>query len=210
MQGEEGERPGELTPMDPGPSVDRAAPAPGRKKDHLVELEHRQLRVLIDELRGRGPELRRWSLLAKAAGLRSGFAIKRAYDVNSSFTTLRNLQVFAKLHEQHGDAAIRALKDGVPRARLEPYLDRRAGVSTGEAAQRAADAPPGVDFDLMFEFGRAIDAEVDRLWHAAQLFDSIATEPGLPRIVRNNAALARERLRSVIDLFAAEGDPSAL
>lgn len=238
-----GERAGEAeataeaaNPGDP----DRAR---GRKKEHLTPEQHRELREHVDRLRAADRRLRSWSLLARAAGLRSGFAMKRAYDVNSSVRTLRSIAGFARLLGRFGPAATDALRAGVPLEDVEGHLERTAvaepaprvaaapvaaapeagprdaagperrgapapdGTGTDVAAGIApAGAPPRVDFARMLEAGHAIDAEVERLWDAARLFEGLAGDPGLPRIVRTSAGLARDRLRSVIALFAAEGD----
>jgi hypothetical protein len=202
--------------------------ARGRPKKHLTEAQHRKLRELIEELWQREPRLRNWSLLARAVVLTSGQAAKRAYDVNSSETTLANLEQFAAMHRRFGPVATDALRRGVTLEDLADHLVRAdAAPSIGSPAQTAGSigadhgapatpaaqpsiaknraGPPAVDAAGIIAVGEAIDLEVQRLWQSAIFFEDVASRDSLPRIVRSSARLAGERLHSIIELFSAEG-----
>jgi hypothetical protein len=215
---------------EPGRFGRRAAGGPRRRRRknvHLNEAQHRKLRETVEAMWERDPKLRNWTLLAKAAGLSTGPAVKRAYEVNSSTTTLDNLSRFASVHAAHGAAAIAALKSGVGTEALEEHLEGAGGrggepPAASQELHPAATAPsspaepgpepqrdtlPRVDFARLVELGESIDSEVRQLWHASRLFDEVANQPSVPRMIRTNAAIARDRLRGVIDLFAGEGGP---
>jgi hypothetical protein len=200
----------------------------GRKKQHLTSAQHQRLRKEVEGLWERDARLRNWSLLARANGLRSGFAMKRAYDVNSSVTTARSISRFGRILERFGGAAVDALHEGVHVDSLEAHLatampERAAATSSARAGRKAsgeaagresgpqtagapvASGPPAVDFTSMLELGQAIDAEMVRLAQSAEFFDGVASRPSLPRIVRQSAARARDLLRSSIGLFAGDG-----
>jgi hypothetical protein len=196
----------------------------GRKKQHLTSAQHQRLRKEVEALWERDARLRNWSLLARAGGLRSGFAMKRAYDVNSSVTTARSLSRFARILDRFGRAAVDALHEGVHIDSLDAHLTtampERAAATAGMRGRRgpgdagraagtpgAAPAPAStaVDFTSMLELGQAIDAEMVRLAQSADFFDGVASRASLPRIVRQSAARARDLLRSSIGLFAGEG-----
>jgi hypothetical protein len=202
---------------------------PGRRKRaHLSEAQHRRLRETVEELWRRDPKLENWTLLARAAGLSSGPAMKRAYEVNSSTTTLANLSSFARLHESWGARAIQAVRDGVEARSLEEHLRGTGAAAGAEPATTAAAVAPAtrsepgrggaaaptfsgastvpahaVDFQRLVELGQTIDGEVRSLVRASRLFEDLADDPSLPRMIRANAALARDRIRGAIDLFAA-------
>jgi hypothetical protein len=204
----------------------RRTRARGRKKQHLSSTQHQRLRKDVEAIWDRDARLRNWSLLARAAGLRSGFAMKRAYDVNSSVTTARSLSRFGRMLDRFGRAAVDALHEGVPVEGLEAHLStampERAAATAGVRAGRKAagsgtggspagggppgpSGPPSVDFGGMLELGKAIDAEMVRLSQSAEFFDGVANRASLPRIVRQSAARARDLLRSSIGLFAGDG-----
>jgi hypothetical protein len=194
-----------------------------RKKQHLTGAQHQKLRKEVEGLWEHDARLRNWSLLARAGGLRSGFAMKRAYDVNSSVTTARSLARFGRLLQRFGRAAVDALHGGIHIDALEAHLSAalperalataaartpRAPATTGSdvvTPPAGSAAPNPVDFSSMIELGRAIDAEVIRLAQSAEFFDGVANKSTLPRIVRRSAERARDRLRSAIGLFAGEG-----
>jgi hypothetical protein len=196
----------------------------GRKKQHLTSAQHQRLRKEVEALWERDARLRNWSLLARAGGLRSGFAMKRAYDVNSSVTTARSLSRFARILDRFGRAAVDALHEGVHIDSLDAHLTtamperaaatagmrgRRGPGDAGRAAGTSGAAPTtastAVDFTSMLELGQAIDAEMVRLAQSADFFDGVANRASLPRIVRQSAARARDLLRSSIGLFAGDG-----
>jgi hypothetical protein len=196
----------------------------GRKKQHLSSAQHQRLRKEVEALWERDARLRNWSLLARAGGLRSGFAMKRAYDVNSSVTTARSLSRFGRILDRFGRAAVDALHEGVHIDSLEAHLttampERAAatagmrgrrgsgegGRAAGSAGAAHTPASTAVDFTSMLELGQAIDAEMVRLAQSAEFFDGVANRASLPRIVRQSAARARDLLRSSIGLFAGDG-----
>jgi hypothetical protein len=200
----------------------RSGSGRARKKQHLSAAQHQKLRKEVESLWEQDARLRNWSLLARAGGLRSGFAMKRAYDVNSSVTTARSLSRFGRLLQRFGRAAVDALHGGVHVDALEAHLSaalpERAAATAAARTPRASasgsanvvpppagsPAPNAVDFSSMIELGRAIDAEVIRLAQSAEFFDGVANKSSLPRIVRRSAERARDRLRSAIGLFAGD------
>jgi hypothetical protein len=197
--------------------------ARGRKKSNLTPEQHARLKTRIEELWERDGRLKRWSLLAKALGLGSAFAAKRAYDVNSSITTLKNAEYFGALQARFEKGATDALIAGATLDGLEAHLRGGSGraqagppqTGTQPAAapaspvlrpMRNTDAPPAVDFARMVELGSQIDSEVKRIWEAAQVFDALTNNPALPQIVRVNAQGTRDKLRSVVELWAGSGE----
>lgn len=193
-----------------------------RRKEYLEPKQHARLRDQIEHLWAVDKRFRNWSLLARAAGLSSGQAVKRAYEVNSSMATLRNIDTFARLHAGFGSRATRALKTGVPVSELQGFLTgaSAAGDAAGAVAGAVAGArgraprtpavtmetlgetPPTVDFAGLVELGHAVDTEVKRLWLVAKFFEDVARKAELPRTVRDSAARARRYLLEAVDLFA--------
>ncbi|MEX1183875.1 MAG: hypothetical protein WEF86_11635 [Gemmatimonadota bacterium] len=112
-----------------------------RRKEYLEPKQHARLRDQIEHLWAVDKRFRNWSLLARAAGLSSGQAVKRAYEVNSSMATLRNIDTFARLHAGFGSRATRALKTGVPVSELQGFLTGAS--AAGDAAGAVAGAVAG-------------------------------------------------------------------
>jgi hypothetical protein len=193
-----------------------------RRKEYLEPQQHRRLREQIEHLWAVDKRFRNWSLLSKAAGLSSGQAVKRAYEVNSSAGTLRNIETFARLHAGFGSRATEALKAGVPVEQLQAHLtgEQDAGPGTGGSEKAArpeasvtmdqlGETPPSVDFASMIELGEAIDREVKRLWLLSRFFGDIAGRATLPRLVRDSAAQTRDHLDRAIATFAPTGEEPA-
>jgi hypothetical protein len=114
----------------------------GRRREFLDERQHARLRERIEHLWAVDRRFRNWALLGRACGLSSGQAAKRAYEVNSSTTTLRNIELFARLFAGFGSRAADALQRGVPIEKLQAFLNGEA-VAGAEADPMDAGAGDG-------------------------------------------------------------------
>lgn len=190
------------------------------RKEHLEPAQHMQLRRTVERLWKADERLQTWTLLAKAAGLASGQAVKRAYEVNSSVSTLRNLETFAQLYTKFGGQATSALKTGVaiedlhehlittaaevevqsvPPEQTKPKQPLSARERRGLTSDHSADGAPVVDFAALLEAGEAIDREIDRLGRVAEFFKGLSQEDSLPALVRGSAAAARKHVLDAVE-----------
>jgi hypothetical protein len=112
------------------------------RKEYLSSKQHARLREQVEHLWAVDKQFRNWSLLAKVAGLSSGQAAKRAYEVNSSLATLQNIDLFSRMHAGFGSRATNALKAGVTIEELQDFLTG-GGAHGVESKAAAAEAAPG-------------------------------------------------------------------
>jgi hypothetical protein len=209
----------------------KRAPAQGKVRQFLTPKQHTRLREQVEHLWAVDKRFRNWSMLARVMGLSSGQAAKRAYDVNSSMTTLTNLERFGRLHAAYGGRATQALSAGIRTEQLQAHLQGGAAVPSeaAPAPQRAAKAAPeapdivaratslselaevpnGLEFASVLELGRAIDTEIDRMHQQARFFDGLARMETLPRIIRTSAAGVRDRLREALAFLTGEAAAGA-
>lgn len=199
----------------------------GRPKEYLTPKQHTRLKEQIEHLWAVDKRFKNWSLLAKVGGLKSGQAMKRAYEVGSSVGTLSNVETFARLHAGFGSRATRALQRGVPIEELQAFLTsggadgaepeveapraaggrgrrRRASGPVPSSAAGLPETPPSIDFASIIELGQAIDTEVKRMWLMSRFFEGLSEYAALPRFVRANARATRDKLREAIAIIAPE------
>jgi hypothetical protein len=115
------------------------------RKEFLDPKQHAKMVEHVDHFRAVDRQYETWSLLAKVMGLASGQAAKRAYEVNSSLATLRNVERFARLLAGFGSRATRALQAGVTIDELQEFLT--AGGTRGVESVRDASATGDADTD---------------------------------------------------------------
>jgi hypothetical protein len=183
------------------------------RKTFLDRQQHAQLREHFEHLWAVDRRFRNWALLAKATGLASGQAAKRAYEVNSSLATLHSMELFRRLFAGYGSRAADALQKGVPLEELQAHLSGIGAASEGGEADAAEPEPAGGPVRRRSREARSPDPAADQAAaaRAAVLARSaIPAEPppvGGADLVGIAAAIDAEvaRLREMIRFFDGVG-----
>lgn len=219
----------------PQTSLKKRAMKRERRKDYCTPKQQERLVSQIDHLWAVDKRFKNWSLLAHIAGLSSGPAIKRAYEVGSSTNTLKRIDNFVRIYQAFGSRAFEAARQGIATDDLQKYLMATTDmnqanitpIGTAASAQTAQIAapepaieqyptlaldtlpptPPTIDFANLLAVASTVDTEVKRLWLTAAFFEKLAASPSMPSIIRQNAAGAAERIREGLRFFAPDGNP---